>query len=309
MKGLLSKGLMNSSNDKKVIARIMGGLGNQLFCYAAARRLSLTNHAELILDDVTGFVRDHQYRRQYMLDNFQIPSRKATPAERLEPFERYRRGIAKILSRKKAFQRKSYIEQEGSGFDERLLGLKVMGTIYLDGLWQSPAYFTDVEEIIRKDLQVIPPIDRVNQCMARDIEMKNVVALHVRWFDTPDSNGTHNVSTEYYKRAISLMESKMDSPLYYLFSDDPDAAFEKLFLSEKRVISVTHNRGDENAFADLWLMQKCKHFIIPRSTFSWWGAWLCMHSNKRVIMPSFTPKGAPEWDSIGMIFDRCTQIA
>ena len=78
----------------KVIVRIKGGLRNQLFCYAAARRLALVNNAELVIDDVTGFARDRQYRHQYALDHFHIPVRKATPAERLEPFERYRRRAA-----------------------------------------------------------------------------------------------------------------------------------------------------------------------------------------------------------------------
>lgn len=42
----------------RVVVRLMGGLGNQLFCYAAARRLALVNHAELVLDDVSGFAYD-----------------------------------------------------------------------------------------------------------------------------------------------------------------------------------------------------------------------------------------------------------
>ena len=92
---------MGSSHTSKLIARIKGGLGNQLFCYAAARRLALVNNAELVIDDVTGFVRDRQYRRQYALDRFQIPARKATPAERMEPFERYRRGVAKFVARRR----------------------------------------------------------------------------------------------------------------------------------------------------------------------------------------------------------------
>lgn len=89
---------MNSSGMSKLIARIKGGLGNQLFCYAEARRLALVNNAELVIDDVTGFVRDRQYRRQYALARFHIPARKATPAERMEPFERYRRGLAKFVA-------------------------------------------------------------------------------------------------------------------------------------------------------------------------------------------------------------------
>jgi hypothetical protein len=105
----------------KLIVRIKGGLGNQLFCYAAARRLALVNDAELVIDDVTGFARDQQYRRRYMLDRFNILARKATPRERLEPFERYRRGVMRLLSRRKPFVERHYLEREGIEFDERLL--------------------------------------------------------------------------------------------------------------------------------------------------------------------------------------------
>src|SRR3979490_2538771 len=127
-----------------LVARVLGGLGNQLFCYAAARRLALVNDAELVIDDVTGFARDRQYRRQYALDHFTIPVRKATPQERLEPFERYRRGMMKWLSRRQPFAERSYVEQEGVDFDERLLALKIKGTLYLEGLWQGESYFKDV---------------------------------------------------------------------------------------------------------------------------------------------------------------------
>jgi len=37
----------------KLIPRILGGLGNQLFIYSAARRLALVNNSELVLDDVS----------------------------------------------------------------------------------------------------------------------------------------------------------------------------------------------------------------------------------------------------------------
>ena len=59
--------LGNSDIAKKIISRIKGGLGNQLFCYAVARRLALVNNAELVIDDVTGFARDHRYHRQCLL--------------------------------------------------------------------------------------------------------------------------------------------------------------------------------------------------------------------------------------------------
>lgn len=286
---------------KKIIVRIKGGLGNQLFCYAAARRLALANNAELVIDDVSGFVRDRQYRRQYALDHFAIPARKATSAERLEPFERYRRGLMKWLSCRKPFAERRYLEQEGWGFDGRLLTLKVNGTLYLDGYWQSEGYFEDVGQIIREDLRIIPPTDTVNQRMAGTIGNCQAVALHVRWFDAPGSTAAHNISAAYYRRAITVMEGKIESPRYFIFSDDPEAVSAGLDLPEGRTTIVTHNRGDEHAYADLWLMSQCRHFITANSTFSWWGAWLGNADAKVVIAPDLKIDGKTCWGFKGLI--------
>lgn len=300
---MVSKKNTREVKKLKVIVRIKGGLGNQLFCYAAARRLALTNNAELVIDDVTGFIRDRRFGRRYMLDPFNIPVRKATPAERLEPFERCRRGIMKWLSRDKPFEKKRYMVQDGRNFDERLLILKVKDTLYLDGLWQSEAYFKDVEEIIRRDLRIIPPTDVMNQRIAEKIINTNAVALHVRWFDMTPGASRHNASSDYYQRAIAIMDKKVRSPHYFLFSDDPAAARTKITLPEERVTYISHNRSEENAYADLWLMTQCRNFIIANSTFSWWGAWLGGESKKIVICPGMviTDGAITSWNFAGQI--------
>lgn len=292
----------------KIIVRIKGGLGNQLFCYTAARRLAVVNNAELVIDDATGFTRDLRYQRQYSLDHFCIPVRKATSNEKLEPLERYRRGVMKLLSIKKPFSERTYLEQEGLDFDNRLLKLEVKKTLYLDGLWQSEKYFKDVQEVIRKDLQIIPPQDTKNHQMAEKIVSCNAVAIHIRWFHNPKIGGIHNISTDYYQKAIELIETRIDSPHYFLFSDDPVAASEKINLPKERVTFVTHNRGDENAYADMWLMSKCQHFIIANSTFSWWGAWLSENASKIVVAPSIQLDGETSWGFTGLIPDNWIKI-
>jgi Glycosyl transferase family 11 len=285
-----------------IIARIKGGLGNQLFCYAAARRLALANNAELVIDHVTGFARDYEYRRQYALDHFHIPCRKATPKERMEPFSRYRRYMAKFITRRQPFQQRRYVEQEGNDFDERLLYLKPLGNIYLDGLWQSESYFKDVAQIIRDDLRIISPIDAMNHKIAEEICNSNAIALHVRWFDAPGSVLVNNISIDYYQNAIAFLEEKIDTPRYFLFSNAPEASLESLDLPKGRVTFVTHNRGDENAYANLWLMTLCKHFIIANSTFSWWGAWLSDSPSKVVIAPDLDRfEEQNHWRSLGLI--------
>jgi hypothetical protein len=200
------------------------------------------------------------------------------------------------------------LEQAGLDFDDRLLTLKVSGTLYLDGYWQSEGYFKDVEQTIRNDLRLIPPTDTMNKRMAEEIRSNAAVALHVRWFDTPGGAQVHNLTADYYQRAITLMEGQIKSPRYYLFSDNPEAVRAKLVLPEDRVTCVFHNQGDEKAYADLWLMTHCRHFITANSTFSWWGAWLSGGAEKIVVTPDVTLDGKTAWGFSGLIPDEWLKI-
>jgi hypothetical protein len=83
----------------KVIVRIKGGLGNQMFCYSAAKALAMRNECELVIDPVSGFKYD-SYKRKYALDNFNIKSRVASKYEMLEPFARIRSKIKRKISQK-----------------------------------------------------------------------------------------------------------------------------------------------------------------------------------------------------------------
>lgn len=274
----------------KVISRIKGGLGNQLFCYAAARRLALVNNAELVIDDLTGFVRDYQYQRKYMLNRFCIPARKATPRERMEPLARYRRGLAKLINRSRPFHQRSYLEQEGIAFDHRLLDLKVNGTVYLDGYWQSELYFKDVADVIRQDLRIIPPQGVSNHIIEQRIRNSQSVCIHFRCYDNPtcNNNGTDihsNLEKGYYDRAVKEIMKLVVNPHFFLFSDNLQEARNMLDLPEGDVTFVNQSIGDDNTYTDFWLMTQCKHFIIANSTFSWWGAWLSQSIEKNVFAP------------------------
>lgn len=297
---------------KKVIPRIFGGLGNQLFIYAAARRLALLNHAELVIDHVSGVACDTTYKRHYQLDHFQIPCRKATPWERLEPFSIARRYLLRCWNNCRPFQKRTYLRQEGVDFDPRLLSLRPHRTLYLEGYWQSEDYFKDVEDQIRKDLTIIPPSDSSNRAMAGEIGRHEAVAVHVRFFDEPETHWANSADTvnnnipgDYYHRAIQEMEQRVPGGHYFLFSDRPGAARARVPLPNERITLVKHNQGDAMAYADLWLMSQCRNFIIANSTFSWWGAWLAANMQKIVIAPGFEKRdGKMWWGFDGLIPER-----
>jgi hypothetical protein len=290
--------------DRRLIVLLRGGIGNQLFSYAAARRLALANEAELVIDDVSGFLQDSLYRRRYMLDMFNITARRATPRERLEPLGRYRRKLARIMAGRRPFSERRYVWQEGLDFDPRLLDFTFTGSVYLDGNWQSEGYFKDVEDVIRNDLLIQEPQDSANREMAARIRGCEAVCVHVRRYDAkgdPSSAG-YELEHGYYARAVALLESRANDPHYFLFSDDPEYAADAVKIPLHRVTCISHNRGDEGAIADLWLMTRCRHFIIANSTFSWWGAWLSTEKARMVISPRFTSYGGVMgWGFRGLI--------
>jgi len=264
--------------------------------------MAIINDVDLVLDDVSGFAADHDYQRRYQLNHFNIPCRHATRFERLEPLARLRRFLKRAISRWYLFEERSYIMQDGIDFDVRLLTVKPNGTLYLEGYWQSEQYFKDVESLIRNDLHIIPPVDDINQSMAEQIRNCQAVAVHVRFFDAPQELGVSNAPPDYYDRAVAKMETMTPGAHYFIFSDQPAAAFDLIQLPSDRITLVGHNKGDDNAYADLWLMAQCQHFIIANSTFSWWGAWLSERPGKQIIAPGYENRvGKTVWGFTGLL--------
>jgi hypothetical protein len=292
-----------------IIIRISGGLGNQLFSYAAARRLALVNKMELVIDDVSGFAYDSVYRRHYQLDHFKVTSRKASPKERLEPMSRVRRYFKRRWNLTKPYKHRRYIAQESNEFDPRLLSFKPKGQVFIEGNWQSEDYFKDIEPIIREDFQIVSPNDATNLKIAEQIRNCKAVAVHVRFFDEPDNVNLNNVPSDYYNRSIKAMEKIEPDAHYFIFSDRPLLARPRIPLPNHRITLVSHNHDDSLAYADLWLMTQCMHFIIANSTFSWWGAWLASNPAKQVIAPGLEmSNGKMCWGFRGLLPNEWIKI-
>lgn len=270
-----------------IIVRLMGGLGNQLFQYAAGRRVALKNDLPLKLD--LSWFKD-QPDRPYSLKHFAVIEDIATADEatRLKGDEKsvFRRIFSKCRDFGKPYYQRTYIREKSLDFDPNLL--QISGRTYLDGYWQSEKYFKDIEDTIRREFSVISPPDAVNANYARKIQASHAVAIHVRrgdYISNPNTNKVHGTCTlEYYYRAIDLIMSKVKSPHFFVFSDDPEWTQNNLKIDAPTTY-VVHNPSDKN-YEDLRLMSLCNHFIIANSSFSWWGAWLSDNKTKIVIAPS-----------------------
>ena len=265
----------------------MAGLGNQMFQYAAGRRLSILHQTALKLD-ITHYQR-YRYRK-YGLQHFCIQEAFATPQEIARVRGTPKSGLARItagLNRKlNPFYRPPiFAELYVRPFDPRIWDTPK--DVYLAGYWQSEAYFQDIQDIIRREFVLRNKPDRQNQEMAAKITDTTSVSIHVRRGDYVSDahiNQVHGCcGLDYYGQCVRLIAEYVPNPHFYVFSDDPAWTQENLSMGYPTTL-VSHN-GTVRGYDDLRLMALCQHNIIANSSFSWWGAWLNANPDKIVLAP------------------------
>ena len=278
----------------KVIVRLRGGLGNQLFAYAAGRSLAYRNDAELVLDTLSGFAFDSTYHRTFALGDLGLTGRPATPAERLEPFGYLRRSAARWFAKRQRFDRRRYVVEDHRGWEPKFLDLPSNGTLTLDGYWQSYRYFEGIGGLLRTDFGVQGSGEAIPATKTATVNPDHdatrtapTVAVHYRWFGTQEPDSLDNLPLSYYQSAFERCEERLPTPRYVIFSDDARLASEKLsFLPADRTSMASAVGEDPTGASELRIMSRCQHFVIANSTFSWWGAWLGSDPQKMVIAPS-----------------------
>jgi hypothetical protein len=262
----------------RVIVQILGGLGNQMFCYAAARRLAIANGARLVLDTTSRLIND-PYKRRYLLDRFRVEGEIQHPSSGCHRgWRKARRSVMRRVARRTGGMSGRYLFELGRGFVPAMLDVRVDGFVNLDGLWQDPRYFEDVVATIREDFRLAreAPADvrDLGETMRGD---RSSVSVHLRSYkEVPHSLAPEALGSEFVRRAMEPICAHLSSPRVYLFTDDGEWARRQVREAgfAARVVDVNTGRGDDGAVLDMWLMSRCAAHVVSNSTFSWWGAWL-----------------------------------
>lgn len=295
-----------------IIVKLRGGLGNQMFQYAAARRLAHAHNAPLGLDIsfLSGSGADTP--RSLELEHLSITAGIASPGEVARLRFKEARWTAPLFSRGLQMLGKERpaprdIRERHFHFDVTLLNAP--DDVYLDGYWQSEKYFAEIGGIIRSEFTVRYPLDDRNGELAELITGSESVSLHVRRGDyASDPQAAHyhgECGPEYYTRCLDIIGEEMHDPYLFVFSDEPAWVMENLKFPFATTF-VTHN-GPQKGYEDMRLMSLCRHNIIANSSFSWWGAWLNGNPDKRVLAPSrwFNQPGI---DTSDLLPDSWTRI-
>jgi len=277
-----------------IVVRVMGGLGNQMFQYAAGLRLAHSHQTELKLD--LSFLLDRSPRENFTYRDldlvvFNFPITTASPEE-VRQFQRLRSSGSRNLLRRIAnkMRRRHYYVEKHLGCDRSVLELP--NDTYLDGYFQHENYFSDIDHIIRDRFRLAPDESRLptaTRRLADKIRLDDAVCLHVRRADYVTNafiNRIHGIcSLDYYERGLAKLRSLGVSGRVFVFSDDEQWCRDN-FIDASQFEIVGDEHAGPRASTHLWLMILCRHFLISNSSFSWWAAWLSNHPGKVVVRPS-----------------------
>ena len=270
-----------------IIVRLSGGLGNQMFQYAAGYALSVYHNVSLFLD-VNDFS-EHKWHNGFGLERiFSCPVKRADRKNvhtllGWQSWKPIRNRIA--LPSWRFLRNRRLIVEPGFHYWPGIFN--VTNPCYLIGYWQSERYFATVEKAIRAIFTFRQPLSHHNQEISYKISEVNAVSLHVRRGDyagNPQIFIKHGLCpASYYEKAVEYIRQRVPEPHFFVFSDDMDWVKKNLRIAGS-VYYVDCNRGPES-YNDMRLMSMCRHHIIANSTFSWWGAWLNPVKTKIVVAP------------------------
>ncbi|CAN5374923.1 alpha-1,2-fucosyltransferase [soil metagenome] len=261
-----------------IVVNLSGGLGNQMFQYAAGRALAEYTKTELRYHFEDNY---KLARRELKLMNFNISGALLQSDEAKDhlPLRKIKRRLFGLLGRN--VNGKAYFEKRYYSFDQDFF--KNSEEVYLLGFWQSYKYFESIESTIRWEFTIRHKSENLILAIKKVSGDRNPVAVHIRRTDytNPKSNFS-SLDIDYYKRAAFKIESTIGSCTYVIFSDDIGWAKESLSFLSSRIYASDFGLED---FEELALMASCDHNITANSSFSWWGAWLNSNPEKVVIAP------------------------
>ena len=278
--------------SKNIIVKISEGIGNQLFMYSNAYALSKKNNYNLLIDNTSGYFKDHNKVRSFLLDKFEVNLNIAPKNYKICDFSSYIKFnfLKKIqrFSKDNVFINESLDVNKMTYFNIISLPLN-KNNFFIGGNFESEKYFVDYKENLLNVLRVKKNfVDSDNQYINL-LKSSNSVSICIRqnrYSERKKQDFRKSIkftkdTLSYVYKAISIIKSKIPNPQFFVWSDytyNLDSFF------DKKGFTFIHNKKNKS-LNDFNLFRYSKHFIVGPTTFHWWGAWLNTYSNKLCLRP------------------------
>lgn len=286
-----------------IYVEMLGRMGNQMFSYAYARYIKEMYPEQEICLDFTRFEYLDESWTDYLQyfdcsDNYSVGTRKLNILQRL---------VLKLfyLGKKKGIGWKETRKREDKWFNlfDRM-GLYIYSVGYkkfshtdkcrnklLVGFFESPKYFDSIQSIIKRDFDVKCMYEKpVILDILNKIDSDTAICLGVRkWIFTGADLVNYDVCGEiYYTKAINYIKNTYNlvNTKIFVFTDDVEWVKENMVFDDEVTYVTSSLHGDIKPWEMVNIMRKFRYYIIPNSSFFWWGQYLSDYEDRVTIAPS-----------------------
>ncbi len=266
-----------------ITVRLVGGLGNQLFCYFAGRYLADRLETDLVLDFSP---QKHNRHLDSTLLDFELSERTTwnnpwgdLSAKALDQTSTRWPRAHDLIGTVLGFYSSPHL-----GFDQNLDNLS--GGLTIAGYFQTHKYFDLVAQLQDWTPPVLKSKSRKFLEARGEILEKRPIVVHVRRGDymKSDNLAIGVLSTQYFLDGVAAIQSRssLKSGETWVFSDSPDLVRGE-FGPEAETFRFFDPAQTFSAAETLSLMSEAGALVTSNSTFSYWAGMLG-HS-KLVVAP------------------------
>ena len=260
-----------------ITCNVMGGLGNQLFQIFASMAYALEHNIKIVFPYEYKIMARHTYWETFLNE-----LKFFTTNNENHGLSNYDISL---------FPR--YIERTPKYTPFPKFG---QYNVFLSGYFQSYKYFqssrTTLFKMIRLDKKKEMVKQKYPHLFAGD-DM-DFISIHFRMGDYKEKRIYHPVMNyEYFENALRyIMENKTKTTktraLYFCENEDNAYVGQKIGLLHAKYPDIEFVKVDDGIedYEQLLIMSCLNHYIIPNSTFSWWGAYFNESNDKIVCYPS-----------------------
>ena len=268
------------------VVKLKGGLGNQMFQYAFAKYVEKKTSDDVKLDysAYNVFKDDIRVPR---IKSFDLSLEEAAGQDLKDScIFNHCKAISSLSYKIKIFLEKTlnhdyYFEKNRAWVDF----CELKDKLYYDGYWQSWRYVSEVADELRRDFIPKNNLSEKSESFIKKIENENSVFVGVRRGDyLKEKEHYGSFPSEYYEKAMDIIEDETESPIFYIFSNDIEWCKTNLNFGKHKVV-FREKEEQTSDFEELIIMSRCKNAVIVNSSFNWWGAWLIDNPKKIICCP------------------------